>query len=260
MLVKNGQPIADLTDWERRAGPKHPSQWKEGRSAMEAARAWVAVRSPDLPLEVSAALASHADVGTVVQWRGEPEVRLPLDERRGEPRNTDLLIEARDDRGNFLIAVEAKADESFDRRMGDVLVDALEAKIANPGSGALARAQDLALSMLSPREAGWPGVAELRYQLFTAAVGVLRAAESRGITRAVLLIHEFETVATDDERHAANATALNAWLHRVSRGRYAALDAGRMVGPVRLQPGPLLTGRAVLYVAKAVRRLRVGGA
>lgn len=219
MLTTHGEPLADLDDWSRRAGPKHPSQWKCGRSAMEVARAWLDAAPNGLPPEIVAALSSNSSFGPVLGWEAEPEVRLPIDGRRGEPRNTDLLVHARDADGPFLIAVEAKADEPFDRPFSKVLDEAFEAKLRNVASGAFDRAVDLARSLLPPRRAGLPHVGGLRYQLFTAAAGVLREAERRGLQRAVLLVHEFVTQETTDANHDINASDLDAWVLRISGGK-----------------------------------------
>lgn len=84
MFFKGDQAIRCLADWELHAGPKHDRQWKNGRSAMEVARAWLAHVSPDLPPEIASALQSHPDFTRIKSWTGEPEVRLPLDMRKGE--------------------------------------------------------------------------------------------------------------------------------------------------------------------------------
>src|SRR6185312_14529105 len=156
----------------------------------ECARAWLGA-APSLPSEIVAALSSHPHFGPVLAWTAEPEVRLPIDGRRGEPRNTDLLVEAADSFGRLLIAVEAKAGEVFDVLIGPLLVDALERKLAAPQSGALDRVVDLAVALLGPKQPSQADVGRLRYQLFTGAVGALRAAEERRISRAVFLIHDF---------------------------------------------------------------------
>jgi hypothetical protein len=71
-MTKHAQPIPDLETLGRVAGPTSPDQWAEGRSAMEAARAWVGVASPELPPEVSSPLASHPDFAAVTVWPVEP--------------------------------------------------------------------------------------------------------------------------------------------------------------------------------------------
>lgn len=223
---------------------------------METARAWLVAVAPDLPPEVASAMQSHPDFGRIASWTGEPEVRLPLDMRRGETRNTDLLISAHDDMGEFLIAIEAKADESFDRLIREVLADAMETKVAKPKSEALDRVRDLVLSLLREREAAQAVVGDLRYQLFTAAVGVLREAERRGLSRAVLLIHEFVTDETTDGKHHANGVDLNHWLERVSGGEFLTLSGNSLVGPINVPGAPLLNGSAALYVGKSTRNIR----
>jgi len=70
----------------------------EGRSAVETARAWLAVKSPSLPPEVEELLASNPDFGTLEEWEAEPEAQVPFDGFSG-PANLDLLLRARDGRG-----------------------------------------------------------------------------------------------------------------------------------------------------------------
>ena len=258
MLSKAGTPLVDLEDWQLRAGPKSSAQWKPGRSALEVARAWLAAMPTGLPSEVQGALASHADFGAVIRWEGEPEVRLAFD-GRGEPRNTDLLVIAQDSAGPLLIAVEAKADESFDRDYATVLVESLEVKIAKPASHALERAIDLAETLLPPHRTNQPTLSSLRYQLFTAAAGALCEAERRGIARAVLLVHEFVTDATTNAKHLVNASDLNAWTDRASGGAFTGISSGQVVGPITMRASDLLKGTSRLYVGKAVRNLRASG-
>lgn len=116
MIIKNNTPIVDLKDWRMRGGPKSAKQWAEGRSAIETARYWLAAVQPALPPEISALLASHPEFGPVEEWRAEPEVRLRFDSFGGETRNSDLVVQARDARGEFFMALEAKADEEFEGR------------------------------------------------------------------------------------------------------------------------------------------------
>jgi hypothetical protein len=40
-IEKSGQRIQSLEDWRRLAPPKTDEHWVEGRSALEAARAWL---------------------------------------------------------------------------------------------------------------------------------------------------------------------------------------------------------------------------
>src|SRR4051812_3861288 len=109
-ITKNDRTIDTLEDWRKHAGPKHSVQWQDHASAKEAARCWLGVTSPALPPELESFLTTNSAFSRVDQWHAEPEARLPFDDFAGEPRNTDLLVHARDIHGAFLIAVEAKVN------------------------------------------------------------------------------------------------------------------------------------------------------
>jgi hypothetical protein len=259
-IAKDGQPIIDLNDWCRRAGPKRNDQWREDRSAMEAARSWLAVISPALPREVAAVLATHMAFGIVNQWDAEPEARLPFDSFPGEPRNADLAVYARDQFGEFVLAVEAKADETFGESIADTLAAALDRKLENPRSNGVARVEQLALALFGPRRKGEPALGELRYQLLTATAGALRAGETRGATRVVLLVQEFWTRLTADAKHAANAVDFNRFVSRLSHGTVLAVEAGVLYGPFVVPGAPLFTAPPSLFIGKARINLRNRGA
>ncbi len=83
-------PLRSLAEWKEHASPKSALQWKEGRSALETARAWLAAEAPGLPPEVEALLASHPDFGAVEAGEAEPGALVPFDGFLG-PANLDLL-------------------------------------------------------------------------------------------------------------------------------------------------------------------------
>jgi hypothetical protein len=255
-FTKKGSPLLTLDDWERHAGPKRPIQWQDGRSAKEAARAWLEARSPGLPAEIAAIIATHPAFGPVPWWEGEPEVRLPFDRRRGEPRNTDLLLTAEDAMGRYMIAVEAKADETFGELVSEALAQAVERRLVNPRSDGVTRIQDLATALFGPREKGAPNLGTIRYQLLTAAAGALRAATDRKVNRVALLVHEFRTDRTRDERHALNNADLGRFLARLTKGEVSAAATGILYGPIRVPGRPLLDAVPDLYIGKAVRDVR----
>jgi hypothetical protein len=255
MLHKHDLPLIDLEDWRVRAKPKSPRHWQDFRSAKETAKRWLGA-FPDLPSDLCATLSSHPDFSGVIEWSAEPEVQLRFDKRRGEPRNTDLLVRARDSSGEFVVAVEAKADEPFDQPIAKVLEDAHKRLVANPRSGGVARVEELIASLIPADTSSAESDAKLRYQLFTAAAGVLAFAEQNGISRAVLYVQEFVTPKTHDENHRVNSDDLDDWLDRVSAGTHSSISDRQLVGPIRVSGAPLLTGSADLYVGKAQIRVR----
>ncbi|MES2945607.1 MAG: hypothetical protein V4772_22290 [Pseudomonadota bacterium] len=141
-VIKNKRIIASLLDWQTHAGPKSKTHWVDDRSAKELARAWLA-SGDQFPPEVSAAIMGHARFGAVHEWQAEPEARLRFDNFRGEPRNSDLAVHARDAAGGYLMAVEAKADESYGATVAQT-VKAAESRLAGkPQSKGLNRVQQL---------------------------------------------------------------------------------------------------------------------
>jgi len=252
-IFKNGQPILTLDDWRLHAPPKSPHHWVDHRSAKEVARAWLEGSGRTIPEEVQAALGAHPWFGPVLRWDGEPEAKLRFDAFRGEPRNSDLLVLAEDAFGPFVLAVEAKADEPYGETVAEAFSASLERLVENPRSNGLARIAGLASLLLPPRGAGGPKASDLRYQLLTACAGAVAEAVRRGSSRAVMLVHEFVTPATQDKHHERNAADLAAFLHRLAGHPIDQLADGRLFGPF-VPPG---SASVELFVGKVSRNLRV---
>lgn len=255
-IAKSGHRIESLEDWERYAGPKKPTQWKDGRSAKEIARAWLSAQG-SLPAEVTAAIASNPSFGLISCWEAEPEALQPFDKFRGEPRNCDLAIYANDQYGPFLIAVEAKADEPFGDTVGKVLAAAVKTLAQNPCSNGVARVEQLLIALIGHGLHKEPSLGSLRYQLLTATAGALSAAKRAKIKRAVVFVHEFVTDVTTDEKHAINAADLSNFVSRLSNGSMQAVESGCVYGPFVVPPGaPLVPCGVELFIGKATRSLR----
>jgi hypothetical protein len=97
--------------------------------------------------------------------------------------------------GPFLLAVEAKADESFGQTVEEARVAALARKEANPRSNGIARIDRLLAALLPACRQGLALDGALRYQLLTATAGALCEANRRGLSRA-MLVHEFGWLAS----------------------------------------------------------------
>lgn len=255
-IIKNGFEIRSLEDWELRAGPKRHDQWVDDRSAKEAARAWLGLNGSEFPVEVHKTMSSHAAFANVHEWVAEPEAKLPFDDFPGEPRNSDLAVFVKDAFGRFLVAVEAKADESFGETVSDALASAVERYVRNSRSNGVARIQQLVVALLGPHQSGEPPLNNIRYQLLTATAGALCKAEEEGLDRAVLLIHEFVTDKTSDEKHDVNARDLNSFVARLSHGAVTSVQPGYLYGPFTVPGAPLLSTKVNLFIGKAIRVLR----
>jgi hypothetical protein len=255
-IIKNGIEILSLEDWELRAGPKSHDQWVDDRSAKEAARAWLDLNGSELPGEIQKTLASHAAFSSVLEWVAEPEAKLSFDNFPGEPRNSDLVVYAKDAFGQFLVAVEAKADEPFSETVPDALASAVERYVQNSQSNGVTRIQQLVVALLGPRQSGEPPLKYIRYQLLTATAGALCKAGQQQLDRAVLLIHEFVTDKTSDEKHDQNARDLNHFVARLSHGAVTSVQPEYLYGPFTVPGVPLLSTKVNLFVGKATRNLR----
>ncbi len=251
MISKRGRPISTLEEWFELAPPKVVEQWREGRSAMELARTWLAGGTA-LPSEVAAALASRPSFGEVLAWEAEPEAKLPFGDFPGEPRNTDLLVLATDASGPYVLAVEAKADEPYGDTVEKTLAGAHRRRRENSRSNGVKRVESLVYLLPASPDASLPRTGDLRYQLLAACAGAVAEAKRQGVTRAVMLVHEFVSRETKPEKHARNATDLAAFISRLSGARLDTVVDGQLYGPFGL---PIAEG-VRLFIGKVVRVLR----
>ncbi len=225
---------------------------------MEAARAWLEGGGERLPREIDAALSAHPAFGPVLRWDAQVEVQLHFDAFAGEPRNSDLVVNATDVHGTYVIAVEAKADEPFGDTVAKTLVAAERRHEENPRSNGVVRVLQLRQALFGPMDGGdgLPAAEGLRYQLLTACAGALAEATRRGYTRCLMLVQEFQTVRTQPEKHDTNARDLNAFLTRLSRGAVTGVAAGEIVGPFTVPGSARISKSVQLYLGKVTRDIR----
>jgi hypothetical protein len=89
--------------------------------------------------------------------------------------------------------------------------------------------------------------------------GALCEAERRGANRVILLVHEFVTDRTVDEKHLKNGEDLNRFVERLSAGTKVGLERSTLAGPFTVPGASLLSASLNLYIGKAVRNIRVAG-
>lgn len=240
-IHKGNRPLTTIDQWRLSCfdGAKR-CHWKDGRSAKENARAWLDA-APSLQPDVAQILAACRDIGPLRQWLAEPEARITIDSFRGPP-NIDLLVVAEDDHGPVVIAIEAKADETFGNELADQYRLARAERVSNPRSKAVARIEALLDRFALDIEQ--PHVLKLRYQLLTATAAVLAEANRRTSSRAVLIVHEFVTPLTLPEKRARNAADLDRFL-ATALDHQGHLAPGDVAGPI------FVKGQPTLYVGKA---------
>ena len=241
VITKKSRRLSTLDEWFCYAPPKGKKKhWKDGRSAKENARLWLNA-APCLPSEITEILRSCADVGILRSWHAEPEAEIPFDNFSG-PANIDLLLTCDDEIGSLVVAVEAKADESFGDTIKKTLSKANTRLEKDSGSKGVERVKNLAAQFglsLERQE-----TLNLRYQLFTLTAAALAEAERRAAQRAIVIIHEYVTSLTSCEKRAQNAADLDCFL-KVVFGRQYSLCNGMIVGPIETN------GMEKLYYGKA---------
>lgn len=243
-IEKGGEPIVSLDDWFRLAPPKKGiNQWRDGRSAKELARRWLA----GVPSEIERTMASHPDLQRLRLVLGEPERKTYFDEFRA-PREHDLLVTCELEARTALLAIEGKADEGFDRRISDRLAT------ARPPTNFPERVRRLSLALFGEPEP--PFLGGLRYQLIQATAASVVEARRRGCALAVFLVHVLQTNATKEAVVAENAADLDAFVSALTAGRINAVPAQQAVGPISVSGYGDIGAWDQLYIAKSVVDLR----
>jgi hypothetical protein len=250
-------PVLTSTDlWGKYAKPASPTHWKEGRSALELARAWTSTPG-QMPHEVTSALADgpFADLQLA---HGRAELKTPFPDGSAGPRNHDLVVVATCSRGNVLLDVEGKERETFDRTLVQRWT---KREAAKPRSNIRPRILRWS-SLLSGRyyDRLTADLEPLRYQLFSGLAGSIRLANIKHCTAAVFLVHQFEhaqpapSLARMYDRNQRDLDAFTHWLNPalplVGRG-----SGSLVVRILRAGESNSLFDGVELYVAKAVRKL-----
>lgn len=225
--------------------------------ARSSVRAWCADGDgPFIPPELLALLSSRSETRNVTITSATPEHRVPFDDLLGGPRNADVVAVGDDANGRLAINIEAKADEPFDRYVHDILLSAARRIAADERTNSVKRIQNLAQSTLPLRVNEASTLGEVRYQLLTGVAGAIAFAAEVGANRAAVLVHEFITDRTDDEKHRTNAQDLDNFVLRLSRGSVVSVPSGVLLGPFRTPGPPLFRSALPLFLGKAVRNLR----
>jgi len=229
-----------MQEWLLYASPaKKELHWKEGRSAYELAHSWLGHGQPQMPIALTELLDSHVQLqGFEVEW-AVPEYETKLDQFRGNGRNHDLIIVGTVKAKRTLVAVEAKADESF----GD-LVEVYEARSYknNSRSKAPERIRQLTQAVLGDKDAEG-----LRYQLIHAVAGTVIEAHKQEALQAVFVICEFVPASGKTKKAMQNEADYQAFLKQL-----VGMEArkGKLIGPILLPGGGMVPADIPLYFGK----------
>lgn len=187
VLGRYDQLIDGEKAWREHCPPRGGSkQWKRGYSAAESAAAWFRCGAPHVPRELLALFASVSATRSLRLATALPETKTQLDLFPGEGRNHDVLALGVAEGQRTVVAVEAKADEPFDRVVRDRFQSAIRK------SNVPKRLNNLAEALFGrPAYVIDAAMAPLRYQLFHAVVGTLLEAKRRRANQAVFVVHHF---------------------------------------------------------------------
>jgi hypothetical protein len=245
---RSGARIDGLEAWSVLAPPASAEHWREGRSAMELARAWTTGSGA---ADLAALLDRHPAISGFVPTRAVAEAQTAFDSYRGGRRNHDLLVIGKTAGGSTVVAVEAKADESFGERVRVYRDAAHRRRDAGETTFAPERLTDLVSAV-----AGRPideQLLDLRYQLFSAVAGTVAAAVDHHASQAVFVVHEFATPLTTAVNRRRNAQDLAAFIDEIFPGVPGDRSGDAwLVGPAHLHGSPRLPADLPLYLGKLV--------
>lgn len=246
-IQKNGTDINSVEDWFRLAPPKEGLRhWKDGRSAKELAKAWFPKPGkPHIPADLTSFLHNHPDLIGIEIMKGTPELKIPLDNFRGETRNADLVLVGKRESSKISINIEAKADEPYDLTLAEKL-----RSVKNPRSKIPDRIDLLCQALIGDTPTLNPELVVLRYQLLTGCVGALIEASRIGAEIAVFVIHVFISDSVDKQKIRLNDNDYIYFLKQMGCDGAESIKDGSLIGPLTVPGGPYVPSDIPLYVGK----------
>jgi hypothetical protein len=235
-MGKHKSTIRSLNDWLEQSPPaKGKAQWVPTRSAYELANAWMKNSEAAIPEALTKLLQSHVDTEKIKLEKGMPEKETRLD-GYGQGRNHDLLLTGRVGEGTVIVAIEAKADESFGNLVGTYLAKTkLKSNIPK-------RINHLAEAIFGHEE-----ILDLRYQLLHATAGTLIEAKLQNAEKAVLVIHQFNSESLSPKKVSDNNQNLNQFISRLI-GTEVLVETGKLIGPIFVPGSEDVPGDTPLYI------------
>ena len=174
-MSKIFMPSSGPDDWKcLLADPE--KHWAKGYSARTLAHAWEAVDS--LPPEIQSVLSQNPDFEDITPLLIFPEWKVPLP-GGSRPSQNDVWVLAKCKSGLVSITIEGKCEESFDKTLGEWLVDASKGKIER---------LKFLIEILGLDD---PIPDNIYYQLLHRTASAIIEAERFGATHAVMLVHSF---------------------------------------------------------------------
>ncbi|MBM3331726.1 hypothetical protein FJY68_07750 [candidate division WOR-3 bacterium] len=242
----NGTDITSVDEWGRATGLVQDCKWKDAYSAKELAKSWFQTGRVALPYSLEGLLRGNADFDGAILVGGVAEAQTRFDDVPRGPRNHDLLLFGRAPRGEFVVGLEAKANEPHDELLSEH-IRTLENR--SPRS-AIRHRTDLLCQALFGQPYSDTRFGQLRYQLLAATAGTLLA--DKGSTRAVLVIMQFMTSACTDEAMARNAADWRSFLEEMPGRPVSAAEPDVLAGPISVPGNEFIPSGIPLYLGKVI--------
>lgn len=251
LICKNLNPklsINTVADWYNHCPPAgRQKQWKDGRSAKELAKDWIKTHGANL-INV---LNQSSTFKNVVFDLVSPEYNSKFDNFRGNSRQHDLLVIGKDGKNDFLISIEAKADESFGATIKDHYLKAVTNKINGSKTKIPERIENL-INNIFCRDNNID-VFNLRYQLLYSIAGTLSEAKKQGISKCVLVIQYYCSTNTNifnPLKHKKNNSDLNMFIEYLSKGQITNMVDNDLYGPFKFDDSDYISSATELYILK----------
>ena len=245
LIGQGGVAVENLEQWRQHGLPPDRARrhWKPGRSACELGRFWTQSEPLTVPREMDVLFENHPDLKGLTFENGfiEHETALPFSALG--PRCHDLCLTGVSSEGTrFVVSIEAKADESFDEKVGEKI-----RKLAKNKSNFPSRLEWLAQYIFGEsafldfdKRLLKLNYSAMPYQLLSALGGICVEAEKQKASQAILIFHEFRTHLTDDAKMAVNSSALHSFLNYLweKNGTVHAADLyTSLQGPLTMRDG-----------------------
>jgi hypothetical protein len=248
------KPIETWEEWTRPASPD--LHWKEGRSAMELAKAFFRKGEPQLPKPLASALKAIPVFSDAEFHEAIPELTTSLPPRGSAgPRNHDVWLRGTAQSRRIAVGVEAKADEEFD----EILHKKYRTAVRDRDGGAstmlperCAAVVELCLGRRWSHEE--LDGCELRYQLFSGVAGTLIQAAREECSRAAFIVYEFASAQTDDRLRERNQRDYDRFLAALPASDRSAVNQLR--GPIPYTRSEFLPRDVELWIGKVEEVLK----
>lgn len=195
MNIEKTNAIDSIETWFRYAEPEGGlKQWKDGRSAKEFAR-YMLSNGGNMPEGIEKCInelfgTKSGDCLCLPEY----VTKFPLELGKGEGRHHDAILVSNKEGKEWLIGVEAKVSEPFDKTMNEWLEEGKK-KNKDGGKNRKVRLEEC-LKLITgkdycDKDLEESPIKDLRYQLISATAGTIIEAGDRNIKKACLLVVVF---------------------------------------------------------------------